>query len=314
MIKTLSQSTVSRDLAGRWQPNAVEIRQRVKTLAQRYLDIEQLSDRINDLPQQFNNPQVRPWRKISWQDISPNQISGIELSVFLKILIGAINTEAPIRDYTQASRQYLESIHLPMAKFVGGSLDSNGKLQELGLWEKEERQHTPALSRIYSQLTGEKPQITPHTARPFRSVSDPRAALYRHGVHRVATEYGATCLYLWMMAHTTGALQQALQELLIDEINHMTKFWGFGCWAYPEASIMQTGWLLLSSSGGKLTYQRDRSHLLGTLHRMAKTLDWSYWSLANRQTFAITCWQILKQMQAWLKTLNQQDLDRLLKA
>ncbi|MEL7226990.1 MAG: ferritin-like domain-containing protein, partial [Cyanobacteria bacterium J06576_12] len=112
--------------------------------------------------------------------------------------------------------------------------------------------------------------------------------------------------------HTTGALQQVLQELLIDEVNHMTKFWGFGCWAYPEASVQQTGWMLLKSSGGKLGYRRDRSHLFGTLHRMLKMLAWSDWSWPNRQTFIVTCWQVLQQMQAWLKTLKQEDLNRLL--
>lgn len=191
--------------------------------------------------------------------------------------MGAISTEAPIRDYIQASCQYLQAIHPAMAKFVGGSLAADGSLQELGLWEKEERQHTPALSRLYSQLAGEKPLANPHNARPFQSASDSRAAIYRHGVHRVATEYDATCLYLWIMAQPTGALQQILRELLIDEINHMTKSWGFGCWAYPEASVVQTGWMLLKSSGGRFGYRRDRSHLFGTLHRMSETLVWSDW-------------------------------------
>jgi hypothetical protein len=316
MNQSLYQPIADLDLAGSWQleiePKSVQ--QRTKALTQRYLSLEHLSDRLNDLPQQFDNPQVRPWQKISWQDISPEQVMGIDLDVFLKILIGAINTESPIRDYTQASRQYLETIHPSMAKFVGGSIAPDGRLQELGLWEKEERQHTPALSRIYSQLAGEKPLANPHKARPFGAFSDPRSALYRHGVHRVATEYGATCLYLWMMAHTTGALQQVLQELLIDEVNHMTKFWGFGCWAYPEASVVQTGWMLLRSSGGRLNYRRDRSHLFGTLYRMTETLAWSDWSWTNRQTFVATCWQVLRQMQAWLETLKRQDLENLLQA
>ncbi|MEL7067631.1 MAG: ferritin-like domain-containing protein [Cyanobacteria bacterium J06581_3] len=316
MTQALHQPIASFDLAGSWQADmeTKAVQQRIKALTQRYLSFEHLSDRLNDLPQQFNNPQVRPWQKISWQNISSAQVVGIELDVFLKILMGAINTEAPIHDYTQASRQYLEAIHPSMAKFVGGSLTPEGRIKELGLWEKEERQHTPALSRIYHQLAGEKSPITPHNARPFQSVSDPRAALYRHGVHRVATEYGATCLYLWMMAHTTGALQQVLQELLIDEVNHMTKFWGFGCWLYPEASVMQTGWMLLKSSGGKLDYRRDRSHLFGTLHRMTETLAWSDWSWSNRRTFAVTCWQVLQQMRTWLKTLKRQDLENLLQA
>ena len=315
MTQALHQPVASADLAGSWQANMETkvVQQRIQYLVQHYLSLEHLSDRLCDLPSQFNNPKVRPWQKIDWQSIHPEQVSGIELEVFLKILTGAINTEAPIRDYTQASRQYLQTIHPPMAEFVGGTLASDGSLQELGLWEKEERQHTPALSRIYTQLAGEKPLVNPHNARPFQAVSDPRAALYRHGVHRVATEYGATCLYLWMMSHTTGALQQVLQELLMDEVNHMTKFWGFGCWAYPEASVQQTGWMLLKSSGGRLGYRRDHPHLFGTLHRMTKTLAWSDWSWSNRQTFAVTCWRVLQQMRVWLKTLERQNLENLLK-
>ena len=316
MTQALHQPIASFDLAGSWQANmkTKAFQRRIQYLVQHHLSLEHLSDRLGDLPRQFNHPQVRPWQKINWQAISPEQVVGIELDVFLKILMGAINTEAPIRDYTQASRQYLQAIHPAMAKFVGGSLAPDGSLQEPGIWEKEERQHTPALSRIYSQLAGEKPIANSHSARPFQAVSDPRAALYRHGVHRVATEYGATCLYLWLIAHTTGALQQVLQELLIDEINHMTKFWGFGCWAYPEASIRQMGWMLLKSSGGRLGYRRDRSHLFGTLHRMSKTLAWSDWSWSNRRTFAVTCWRVLQQMQGWLKTLKRQDLENLLQA
>ena len=314
MTQALHQTIPHSDLLGSRQIDleTMTVQQRINVLIQNYLSLEHLSDRLDDLPRQFDNPQVRPWQKISWQDIDPGQVVDIELDVFLKILIGAINTEAPIRDYTQASRQYLESIHPPMAKFVGGSLDLDGGLQALGLWEKEERQHTPALSRLYHQLSGKKPLVMPHSARAFRAVSDPRAALYHHGVHRVATEYGATCLYLWMMAHTTGALQQVLRELLIDEVNHMTKFWGFGCWLYPEASVMQTAWMLLKRSGGRLGYRRDRSHLFGTLHRMTDALAWSDWSGANRRTFVVTCWQVLRQMQAWLKTMKRQDLENLM--
>ncbi len=59
-----------------------------------------------------------------------------------------MDTEAPIRGYTQTSRQYLEKLHPQMARFVGGTVGKNGELLELGLWEKEERQHTPALIKI----------------------------------------------------------------------------------------------------------------------------------------------------------------------
>jgi hypothetical protein len=113
------------------------------------------------------------------------------------------------------------------------------------------------------------------------------------------------------MAHTTGSLQRVLAELLLDEINHMTKFWGFGCWAFPEASIAQTGWMLLLTSRARLTYSRDRSSLLGTLQRLAQVLAWPAWSWSNRRTFAITCIRILQRMQDWCQTLTRQELQNL---
>ena len=100
------------------------VQQRIKYLVQHYLSIEHLNDCLGDRPLQFNNPKVRPWQQIDWQAVSPEQVVGIKLEVFLKILTGAINTEAPIRDYTQTSRQYLQTIHPPMAKCIPGGFGS----------------------------------------------------------------------------------------------------------------------------------------------------------------------------------------------
>ena len=83
-------------------------------------------------------------------------------------------------------------LHSTRTEFVGGTVGEDGELLELGLWEKEERQHTPALIKVYTQLTGEK--ITPklRTVRNYLPTDDAYEDLYRHGLHRIATEYGAT--------------------------------------------------------------------------------------------------------------------------
>lgn len=189
------------------------------------------------MPQQFQQPHVRPWSLIAWNAISPEHLLGFQRDAFCALLAGAINTEAPIRGDTQSSRQYLAALYPDMANFVGGCVDASGSLVSLGLWEREKKRHTPALIKLYTQLQGEPPAVISHPARPYQAEGHPRDRLYRHGLHRIATEYGATCLYLWIMAHTTGPLQAALGELLIDEVNHMTKFWGFGVWAYPDSSL-----------------------------------------------------------------------------
>jgi hypothetical protein len=284
--------------------------QRINTLVDRYLSLEHLRDRLTDLPAQFSQPQPRPWKAIDWQAIQAQQIVGMEVETFLAILKGAIDTEAPIRHYTQTSRQYLK-LHPDMAKFVGGTVDAENHLLEPGMWEKEERQHTPALLKIYAQISGEKLTPVPHAARPYQPSDEPRTALYKHGLHRVATEYGATCLYLWLMAHSTGALHDVLEELTWDEINHMTKFWGFGLWAYPETSFWRVCQTLLHTSQGKITYTRDRSSLFGTLHRMTQELAWTRWTWANRATFTYTSLRVLHRLWIWSNGLTRQDLDNL---
>ena len=194
-----------------------------------------------------------------------------------------------------------------MAEDVGGAIDENGKLIEPGLWEKEERQHTPALIKVYQQLTGEK--ITPklRTVRSYLPTGNPYEDLYRHGLHRIATEFGATCLYLWLMAHTTGSLQDILEQLAIDEINHMTKFWGFGVFLYPDTSAIKISKTLI-----KTRHQDYKSNsLLRTLKRMMKTLKWDSWCFSNKISLLFTFSSAIHHMWIWNNTLTPAYLSEL---
>lgn len=301
------------DLAGPWQSvlSPQLAGQRITTLTQRYLTIDKLCDRLADLHQQFQNPQPRRWSPVRWGDIHPDQIIGISEETFCAILLGTINTEAPIRGYTQASRQYLKHFHPPMAQFVGGSVNAEGQLISPGLWELEEKRHAPALNTLYHRLSGHRPIVQPHGARPYTPSNDPRADLYRHGLHRIATEYGATCLYLWMMAYTTGPLQAVLSELLIDEVNHMTKFWGFGRWAYPETGLGTIAGTLTQAMVQKWRQPKLQGSLIHTLKRMTTELAWSRWQLSHRATFLYTFDQVMRVLWRWDRSLTQPYLDHL---
>lgn len=302
------------DLAGSVPSNAnvFVIYNRIKDAINRYLTPEHLTERLEDLPIQFETPKPRPWKFINWQKINHHQIIGIDSEVFIAILVGSINTEAPLRNYTQTSRQYLEPWYPQLARFVGGIIGQDDQLIKLGLWEKEERRHTPALMKLYTQLTGKKIIPNPHQARIYQPSLDPYNDLYRHGLHRVATEYGATCLYIWLMVHTTGELQAVLKELVIDEINHMTKFLGFGIWAFPESNWLKIGRIIWQSMQGKLSYNRDNSSLIGTLNRMTEVLSWSSWSWNNRVSFIFTCTYILYGLWSWTCQLTPTYLQNLL--
>ncbi|PSB45963.1 ferritin-like domain-containing protein [Chamaesiphon polymorphus] len=273
----------------------------IKDLIETYFDRDYLNDRLQELPRQFERPHPRKWAKIEWHQIESHLIVGIEPAVFLAILKGAIDTEAPIRDYTHTSRQYLDRIHPAMAEFVGGTVDELGKRSSKGIWELEESRHAPALIAIYQQLSGERIQPNPKQARAYQPTDCPDNDLYRHGLSRIATEYGATCLYIWLMGHSTGTLQQVIGEMLRDEINHLIKFWGFGVWLYPAPTghrfIRGCRQLLprKSASGG---------NLLKTYYRMLSVLHWNEWSWQHRWQLVVTFWLVMQRLLAWHHSLN----------
>jgi hypothetical protein len=308
-----SPTSAPDDVVGAWSAaiDFKQVRRRIESLTQRYVTVAHLGDRLADLPHQFHQPQPRRWQQIDWGAIAPDQLSGIPLDTFCAILLGTINTEAPIHGYTQASRQYLEHFHPQMARFVGGRVDSNGKVLTLGLWEREEKRHTPALITLYKKLAGNSPTPVPHRARPYTPSGDPRADLYRHGLHRIATEYGAACLYLWMMAYTTGPLQAVLGELLVDEINHMTKFWGFGRWAYPKTSLGMIVSTLAQAMAQKWRQPNLQGSLVHTLRRMTAELAWGQWSLGHRLTFLYTFDQVMRVLWRWERSLTPVYLEQL---
>jgi hypothetical protein len=297
------------DLAGpRYaRPNYFQNRRRIRYLVDYYLSFEELHERLEDLPTQFKCPQTRTWKKIQWQAINSSQVIQIELNTFLSILSGAIDTEAPIHAYAQVSRQYLEKFHTPLAHFVGGRVAPDGTSLELGLWEKEERQHTPALAKIYFQLTGKKITAKLRSVRAYQPSTNIDKDLFRHGLHRVVTEYSAVCLYIWLMAHTTGILQQVFAELVQDEINHMTKFLGFGLWAFSGPHLRYK--IFQSDQGFHL---KNIPRLIYTFNRMMDVLHWSSWSAGNKIELIFTFAYTLYRLMLWSKRLSPAYLEKLL--
>jgi hypothetical protein len=222
------------DLAGYCppKPSYLQIRARINHLINHYMCVDRLSDHLSDLPTQFVQPHTRHWEPIDWKAISTDQIIGIDPTIFVQLLSSATEIEIPIRGYSEESWHYLQTLHPQMADFMGGTHHPDGSIQTLGVWEKEERQHAPALSKIYQQLTSEKLCPKPSDVTGYEVSDDPLAATKQHVITRISTEWGATAVYLWLMAHSTGALQQTIAQPFQDEVNHLAKFWGFSRWIF----------------------------------------------------------------------------------
>lgn len=228
------------DLAGNQylNPHYLQTRSRINYLVNRYLSVDILSDRLCDLARQFDNPHPHSWEGINWKTINPSQIIGVESAMFLQIVASAAEIEAPIHDYSQESWGYFQQIHPQMARFIGG-ICTEEKTVELGVWEKEERQHSPLFRKIYQQFTGEKLLPKPNSVKGYQSTSNPWQDLYNHMIARISSEWSAASIYLWLMSHSTGELQQAIAQVLQDEINHLAKFWGFSCWLWSDSYLHQ---------------------------------------------------------------------------
>ena len=94
MSNYFSNSDLAREVC--FNPNFFETRTRINYLIDDYLNFDKLCDRLKNLPIQWQNPQPRQWQKNNWQNIKPEEIIGIQLEVFLSIIKGALDTEAPI--------------------------------------------------------------------------------------------------------------------------------------------------------------------------------------------------------------------------
>ena len=291
------------DLAGRLHlhPHYIQTRTRINLLVERFLALGILHARLRDLPAQFRDPQPRPWESIDWQEINQNQIVGVSPEVFLLVIAGAMEIEAPIRDYSKESWGYLEKVHPQLARFMGGTFGESGSIAELGVWEKEERQHCPTFAKIYLQLTEVKLTPKPNTVKGYQSSGNPREDVYRHGLNRIATEWSATSIYLWLMSHSTGALQQAISEPMQDEINHLAKFWGIGRWAFPEPYIKR-----LTKTTQQLTSLVKHNQQERTQNNVVQG-QYILYAVELTYTFA----RIMRQLRRWSADLTPIYLEQL---
>lgn len=289
------------------RPSYLRTRSRIKTLINQYLSIEQLSDRLSDLPSQFETPHQRQWEPIHWNKIDRSQIIDVDPELFLKVVASAAEIESPIREYSKESWDYFHTLHPEMATFMGGTFAQDGSLLTVGIWEKEERQHAPAFRKLYQQLTGEKIVSKPNSVSGCHPSSDPWKDLHHHVLSRLATEWSAVSVYLWLMAHSTGELQQAIAQPLQDEVNHLAKFWGFSRWAFANSYYQH---LKGSTSNLATLLKHHRSERTYSGDLVSKTRRFNNAIYAVELAFAFV--RVMARLRGWNRELSKSYLRHLL--
>lgn len=247
-----------KDLAGNLSPQACRPMQywgRIHQVARNYLSREQMQERYEDLATQYTDPHTRSWDKVDWNQISSDQIVGVSRSTFLAMVRAAAEVEAPVDAYGSESWGYIHDLSPEFSRFVSGTRNPEGERvkdesgRRKGVWEEEEWGHSAHFKKIYSQLTGEKPpEFVANSVAEVNREPDPRLAAKKHLQMRIAAEVSACAGYSWMMAHSTGQLQQAIAQPFQDELGHLSKFWGFYREAFPEENPLSA----LSGTTGAL--------------------------------------------------------------
>jgi hypothetical protein len=304
-----SPDRLTTDLAGDCPPSLsyLQIRVRINTLIDRYLTLDSLSHHLADLPKQFHSPQTRHWQPIDWKAIDRNQIIGIDPALFMVVLSGAIEIEAPIRGYSQETWQYLQELHPEMATFIGGTQNEDGSINTLGVWEKEERQHSPLFRKLYKILTNEVFEVKANSIAAYEAINQPLDAIKRHLLGRISTEWGATSVYLWLMAHSTGALQQAIAQPFQDEVNHLAKFWGFSRWAFASSYHEQFHGSALNLVSLVKHHQSERTHGHDFLNHYLGVEE-----LSNSIELAFSLMRVMVRLRRWNGELSSSFLKHLL--
>jgi hypothetical protein len=219
---------IGTDLAGPVyaNPSPLQMQERIANLVHRYLSVPTLGANLGDLATQFEKGSARKWDPMTFHKLTPEQarsmVVGAPWNIVAAVAAQAAGIEDPIGLYSKESEDYLQQTFPKMAEFMGGT------------WRHEERRHMGVFKAVSERLTGDRLTVNPNPVDGYHPApgSDPAELAYSHALGRTATEWAATSMYMWLMAHTTGDLQQAISQPLQDEINHFAKFTGYTKWAY----------------------------------------------------------------------------------
>ena len=104
-----------------------------------------------------------------------------------------------------------------------------------------------------------------------------------------------------------------LGELLEDEVNHMTKFWGMGIWLDPDAYQRLTAYTFREIYSWLQTSTNRESHsgLIYTFGRMMGVSKWQSWSSLCKIELIYTFIWVLGRMWHWSSKLTPEYLQSL---
>lgn len=130
--------------------------------------------------------------------------------------------------------------------------------------------------------------------------------MHTHLMTRISSEWGAISTYIWLMAHSTGALQQAIAQPLQDEVSHLAKFWGFSRWMFADSYIHQLSFSTKTLFAMLRHHKHERTHGEEVL---GQSLDCGTIRLGMEVGFILS--RVMTRMHRWNRDLTSSHLHHL---
>ena len=199
---------------------------------------------------------LRPWKKDkpNISDAKPSDIIGIDPAKWAGVARLAADIEEPINAYSDNSGNTLQLLSPQASKFMGKTTpQSQYRIKEkLGLdtapseeevraqarkiprreycsnpWCDEEARHEGILETLADNVDPEGKVARGGVFDAYDGLSPTSMDdAYFHLISRSDTEWHAGSAYLWLFAHSSGATQQWISDVLIDELKHQALFAG----------------------------------------------------------------------------------------
>ena len=296
-----------KDLAGNkyTNPSYLQIRERINFLIKKYLSAGVLYSYLHDLKLYLKTPERGQSKYIDWGKINLGQVSGVSNDLFIDKIMNAAKLETQNHDFETEIRDYLQAVNPQIACFLeSNSTDRSMDAQALvkATEEKEEYQGLLLFRKIYKQLTGDELQLQGYAVNRNEFKGNLQEEIYNYALNRIANEWSAISIYVWLMAHSTGELQRVIVQPLQNEVSHLVKFWGISYWAFSDSFLSRLQNITKNLTNLIKTHQRQDE-------RKSEILELNYALHSVEVTFTFT--SVMMQLYQWHKTLEHLYLENL---
>ncbi len=229
------------DLAGNLyiNPSYLQTRERVNYLIRHYLSAGILYSHLHNFYTSLKTPYSRHHHQsLNWQNINFKQVIGVSNDLFINKIISAAKLEMKCHDSETEIRAYLQAVNPRISCFLE-SISPPSKPKSIfdRTSRRKEYKKSDLFRKIYQRLTANELNIQYGSVKTYKLKGHLKEEIYNNALNNIVDQWNAISTYIWLMAHSTGELQELMLQPLQNEVNYLVKFWSISYWAFSHSFI-----------------------------------------------------------------------------